>query len=90
MIVTDLLVMLTVMANSAYDTTMGFLGQRDCLSAGQGANGTNTWSENIIESFVFCKTVIHDFPPDKYLLFVSRPLSDIFLKCYNLSSLESF
>ena len=33
MLVTDLLVLFTVMANSAYDTAMGFPGQRDCLSA---------------------------------------------------------
>ena len=50
MIVTDLLVLFTVMANSAYDTAMGFPGQRDCLSAGQGANSTDTYSKNIIKS----------------------------------------
>ena len=50
MLVTDLLVLFTVMANSTYDTAMGFPGQRDCLSAGQGANSTITCSKNIIES----------------------------------------
>ena len=44
MLVTELLVMITVMANSAYDTAMGFPETRDCLSAGQDANGTTTCS----------------------------------------------
>ena len=50
MIVTDLLVLLTVMANSANDYAMGFPETRDCLNAGQDANGTNTCSKNNIES----------------------------------------
>ena len=50
MLVTDLLVLFTVMANSAYETAIGFPGESDCLSAGQGANSTNTCSKNIIES----------------------------------------
>ena len=44
MIVTELLVMVTVMASSAHDTAMGFPETRDCLSTGQEANGTNTCS----------------------------------------------
>ena len=44
MLVTNLLVMITDMANSAYDTAMGFPDTRDCLGTGQVANGTNTCS----------------------------------------------
>ena len=44
MIVTNLLVMVTVMANSAHDTAMGFPETRDCLVTGQLSNGTNICS----------------------------------------------
>ena len=59
MIVTNLLVMGTVMANSAHDTAMGFPETRDCLGTGQVANGTNTCSLKNNESYTLndtCKT----------------------------------
>ena len=49
MIVTDLLVMLTVMANSTYDTAMGFSETRNCLGTGQDANGNITSLKNIVK-----------------------------------------
>ena len=49
------IIMITVMANSAYDTAMDFSETRVCLGAGQDANGAITFSKYNTKSLTFDK-----------------------------------